>query len=85
MKYVILRGHASNFLTVVMGTSPFTHKELAAAFSRTHVAVSAGFAEPLPDGSWRCFGDSMSLCMGPGADDARIIQAFCRATAQTAA
>jgi hypothetical protein len=86
LKYVILRPHTDEGFTVpVFGVAPFTHKQIADAFARTHAPIAAGFCEPLATGGWRTYGSSTSLCLTPGADDAKLIGAFTRAQFKTAA
>lgn len=78
----MLREHAGlGLLTPVFTVAPITHAQLAAAFSRTHAPASAGFCEPLPDGRWRTFGFSDSLCLTPQPGDAQLIEVFVRQTA----
>ena len=71
---------------VVLGFAPITHKELAAAFDKTHAPVSAGFCEPMDDGSkrWRAFGESTSLGLRAAPGDGPLIEIFQRACAKTA-
>lgn len=85
LKYVQLRAHTTGAITFVFGLAPFSHHDLAAAFSRTHAPISAGFIEPISTGGWRTFGSSQSLCLVPAATDAGMIGAFTRAQFQTAA
>lgn len=81
MKYIILREHAGDGqLIPVFTVAPFTHKELAAGFVRTHTAVSAGFCAPDAGGKFRTYGRSESLCLAPAVGDDQLITAFVKAT-----
>ena len=81
LKYVIMRHRANGGSFPVLGVAPTTHRALADGFRHAR-AISAGFAEFTPH-EVRTYGNSQSLGLVPGPDDAAQLTAFARANFKT--
>jgi len=84
MKYLLLRDITTGARVPLLFCAPLSHAAAASAYSHSHVVVSAGFAECLPSGTWRTFGRSHSLSLGPALADDLLITALYKGTLRAA-